>query len=63
MARLKHWRTSSRSGNGGQCVEIGHAPGLVGIRDTKNRDGGTLVVHQAAFDALLHTLKSGRAVR
>ncbi|AOS63350.1 DUF397 domain-containing protein [Actinoalloteichus hymeniacidonis] len=42
MEDLSHavWRTSSHSGgNNGDCVEIGRAPAVVGIRDTKNRDG------------------------
>jgi uncharacterized protein DUF397 len=37
------WRKSSYSGNnGGNCVEVGTAPGSVAVRDTTNRDGGTL---------------------
>ncbi len=35
------WRTSSRSGNGGECVEVGHdVSGMIMVRDTKNRAGG-----------------------
>ncbi|WP_236751042.1 DUF397 domain-containing protein [Actinoalloteichus hymeniacidonis] len=45
---------------GANCVEIGQAPGLVGIRDTKNRDGGTLVVGRAAFGAFLTAVKTNR---
>lgn len=37
------WRTSSYSGNSGDCVEVAFAPVVVGVRDTKQRDGGTLV--------------------
>ncbi|PZG23039.1 DUF397 domain-containing protein [Micromonospora craterilacus] len=38
------WRKSTRSGgNGGDCVEVAdNLPGVVLVRDTKNRDGGTL---------------------
>ncbi|WP_093944175.1 DUF397 domain-containing protein [Actinoalloteichus hoggarensis] len=36
------WRTSTRNASQGACVEVGRAPDLVGIRDTKDRDGGTL---------------------
>jgi hypothetical protein len=37
------WRKSSFSGNnGGDCVEAGSLPGAVLVRDTANRDGGTL---------------------
>ena len=36
------WRKSSYSGaNGGQCVEVASAEGVM-IRDTADRDGGTL---------------------
>ena len=39
------WRKSSRSGgNGGNCVEVGFGFDAVGIRDTKDRDGGHLEV-------------------
>ncbi|MEV0705441.1 DUF397 domain-containing protein [Saccharopolyspora sp. NPDC050389] len=37
------WRKSSRSNGAQNCVEIALAAGLVGVRDTKDRDGGTLV--------------------
>ncbi|MFB9849196.1 DUF397 domain-containing protein [Micromonospora andamanensis] len=39
-----NWRTSTYSGtNGGSCVEIAdNLPGVVLVRDTKDRDGGTL---------------------
>lgn len=38
------WRKSSRSGtNGGACVEVSdNLPGRVLVRDSKDRDGGTL---------------------
>ncbi|MEU0549341.1 DUF397 domain-containing protein [Micromonospora sp. NPDC005979] len=38
------WRKSTRSsGNGGDCVEVAdNLPGVVLVRDTKDRDGGTL---------------------
>ncbi|MEV1159486.1 DUF397 domain-containing protein [Micromonospora chokoriensis] len=40
------WRKSTRSGgNGGDCVEVAdNLPGVVLVRDTKDRDGGTLAV-------------------
>ena len=30
------WRKSSRSDNGGNCVEVGQAAGSVRVRDAKN---------------------------
>ncbi|SCF42908.1 DUF397 domain-containing protein [Micromonospora mirobrigensis] len=38
------WRTSTRSGDtGGACVEVaGNLPGVVLVRDSKDRSGPTL---------------------
>lgn len=53
------WRKSSRSHGGAQnCVEVGYAPEAVGVRDTKDRDGGTLLFGQQAWHSFLRTLKS-----
>jgi hypothetical protein len=51
------WRKSSYSGNGGQCVEVGRAGSAVAVRDTTNRDGGTLVVSAAAWSAFLGSVR------
>lgn len=38
------WRKSTRSSAGDNCVEVSLAPdGSVGVRDSKNREGGILV--------------------
>ncbi|SNR53309.1 protein of unknown function [Haloechinothrix alba] len=42
------WRKSSRSGTHGDCVELAVEPTRARIRDTKDREGGTLTV---SFDA------------
>ncbi|APU15724.1 MULTISPECIES: DUF397 domain-containing protein [Actinoalloteichus] len=60
MAVLQYWRKSSRSATETNCVEIGTAPDIVGIRDTKNRDGGTLRVTPADFAAFLTRIKTER---
>ncbi|WP_326551676.1 DUF397 domain-containing protein [Micromonospora sp. NBC_01813] len=52
------WRKSSRSGDtGGDCVEVaGNVPGRVLVRDSKDRDGGTLAFSPAAWTTFLtHT--------
>ncbi|MDA3648244.1 DUF397 domain-containing protein [Saccharopolyspora indica] len=54
------WRKSSYSGEEGDCVEIGTDSGIVGIRDTKDRDGGTLMFPPAAWDGFLRGLKAER---
>ena len=36
------WRTSTRSGDNGQCVEVRRVDDTIEIRDTKDRSGPTL---------------------
>ncbi|WP_091302190.1 DUF397 domain-containing protein [Micromonospora halophytica] len=50
------WRTSTRSSsNGGNCVEVAdNLPGVVLVRDSKDRDGGTLTFTPAAWRAFVH---------
>jgi hypothetical protein len=38
------WRKSSYSGNEGSCVELAYSATSGAIRDSKNPDGGRLVV-------------------
>ncbi|MFI7578453.1 DUF397 domain-containing protein [Micromonospora sp. NPDC049497] len=49
------WRTSIRSSsNGGACVEVAdNLPGVVLVRDTKDRDGGTLTFTPTAWRAFV----------
>jgi Domain of unknown function (DUF397) len=45
------WRKSSYSNaNGGRCVETASEAGTVMVRDTTNRDGGTLASGAAAWE-------------
>jgi hypothetical protein len=43
------WRKPSYSGNGGNCVEVGNAARLILVRDTTDRDGGTLAFTAGAW--------------
>jgi Domain of unknown function (DUF397) len=53
------WRKSSYSGgNGGGCVETGIAEtGRVLVRDTTNRDGGTLAFTVEAWQVFTASLR------
>lgn len=54
----KSWRTSSYTGNGGgNCVEVADAAPVVLVRDTKDRDGGTLSFSTGAWRAFVTGLK------
>ncbi|MGP4015113.1 DUF397 domain-containing protein [Saccharopolyspora sp. 5N708] len=58
--QFTHWRKSSRSGNQSACVEVGSGRGLIGVRDTKDRDGGTLALSRAAWVRFVGAVKSDR---
>ncbi|GAA3742800.1 hypothetical protein GCM10022225_27920 [Plantactinospora mayteni] len=53
------WRKSTRSsGNQGACVEVAdNLPGRVLVRDTKDRDGGTLAFGPAGWQAFVDLAK------
>jgi hypothetical protein len=52
------WRTASYTGNGGgNCVEVGHATGVIAVRDTKDRDGHVLNVPADAWASFTASLK------
>lgn len=58
MTEFDRWRKSSYSDSGSkQCVEVGLAPGRVGIRDTKNRAAGHLTVNRTAWQAFLRSVR------
>lgn len=54
------WRKSTRSGsNGGNCVEVAdNLPGTVLVRDTKDRDGGTLTFRPEAWAGFVDLAKA-----
>ncbi|MEV6844073.1 DUF397 domain-containing protein [Actinoplanes sp. NPDC051411] len=55
------WHKSTRSGgNGGDCVEVAvNLPGIVAVRDSKDRAGGTLVFTASQWAAFLDGVRDG----
>jgi hypothetical protein len=52
------WRKSTYSSDqGGDCVEVGHTAGTIAVRDTTNRDGGTLAFSAAAWSSFTASLR------
>jgi hypothetical protein len=51
------WRKASYSGNSGNCVEVADATRVVLVRDTKDREGGTLAVPADVWQAFTTKLK------
>ncbi|SCL33700.1 protein of unknown function [Micromonospora pallida] len=59
------WRKSTRSDNGGAtCVEVAtNLPGVVGVRDSKDRPGPVLTFPPAAWTAFACATASGTFTR
>ena len=54
------WRTSSYTNNGGACVEVAdNQPGLVAVRDSKDRSGPVLVFTRAQGREFTARIRSG----
>jgi uncharacterized protein DUF397 len=51
------WRKASYSNGSGDCVEVGNASRVVLVRDTTDRDGGTLAFTADAWHAFTGTIK------
>lgn len=53
------FRKSTRS-NQGECVEVAtNLPGVVVVRDSKDRDGGRLTIDPATWAAFIEDIKGG----
>ncbi|WP_380280190.1 DUF397 domain-containing protein [Kitasatospora purpeofusca] len=54
-----HWRRSTYSSNGGQCLEVadGH-PGVVPVRDSKDPAGPALLFPADAWRAFVTAVKA-----
>ncbi|MGC4808509.1 DUF397 domain-containing protein [Micromonospora sp. DT233] len=53
------WRKSTRSNNGGNCVEVAdNLSGIVGLRDSKNPTGPALAFTPSAWSAFVCGVKT-----
>lgn len=59
MKDFVNWRKSSRSAQE-ECVEVGSGTDVVGVRDTKDRAGGTVVLTVDAWSEFLAGVRAGR---
>ncbi|MEV4645684.1 DUF397 domain-containing protein [Saccharopolyspora sp. NPDC049357] len=52
------WRKSSRSANNSYCVEVAVTDEVVGVRDTKDRESGTLAFSRERWNDFLSGLRN-----
>jgi hypothetical protein len=53
------WHKSTRSNNGGACVEVAtNLPGAVAVRDSKDREGPKLAVSNRSWSAFIQGIKN-----
>ncbi|MGW0588474.1 DUF397 domain-containing protein [Streptosporangium sp. NPDC002607] len=53
------WRKSSLSADGPSCVEMAFVGNDVAVRDTKNRDGGTLIFRRNEWTTFINGIRNG----
>ena len=59
MFKTATWRKSTRSQNGGACVEVAHQGSHIGVRDSKDADGPILVFTLTEFAAFIDGVNRG----
>lgn len=57
MANEPAWRVATYTGGNGDCVEVGDAHHAILIRDSKDRDGGTLTFTTATWQVFTNSLR------
>jgi Domain of unknown function (DUF397) len=57
--QITAWRKSTRSNDGGNCVEVAKTSGAVAVRDSKDPTGPVLVFTPDAWRAFIDAAKQG----
>ncbi|GAA1994688.1 DUF397 domain-containing protein [Amycolatopsis minnesotensis] len=52
------WRTSSYTSGNNECVEVGTSPFAILVRDTKQRNGGSLRIDSRPWRAFLTEVRA-----
>lgn len=59
--RRAEWRTSTFSGGNGSCVEVAsNLPGIIAVRDSKDRQGPALVFTPDEWTAFLAGVRADK---
>jgi hypothetical protein len=60
VAVVPAWQTSTYSGQNGDCVEVArNVPGVVAVRDSKDRGGSALTFSPADWEMFTSRIRSG----
>jgi hypothetical protein len=57
----QRWRKSSFSGNGGECVAVGHVQDMIAVQDTRDHTGPVLRFSAAAWRRFAEQVKRSSA--
>lgn len=60
---MPHWRKSSYSDIEGNCVQLARLAHGIGVRDSKNPDGGFIAMGPETFGKLMTCVKAGQSPR
>jgi hypothetical protein len=60
VAVVPAWHTSTYSGQNGDCVEVArNLPGVVAVRDSKDRGGPVVTFSPAAWETFTNRIRAG----